>query len=328
MKLVVIIPACNEERTVGEVVRGVPAELGGIDECEVIVIDDGSTDRTAEVAREAGARVVSHKGNRGVGAAFHTGLEEALRGGADIIVNVDGDGQFDPSNMNRLIEPIVESGYGFVTCTRFGEPGKEPDMPVLKRWGNYMMARLVNWIIRDGKFTDVSCGFRAYSRKTALKLTLFGEFTYTQETFIDLASKDVRMTEVSLPVQGEREYGKSRMASNLWQYAVQAGIIILRAMRDTRPLTFFGSIGLSVFLLGVFCGLFVFIFWCFTGHTTGVRSVLFGSATFILLGFLLAVLALVADMLGRVKQITDEELYLQRKQYFGGDKGQNEGHGG
>lgn len=317
MKLAVIIPAYNEEKTVGDVVRGVPRDLEGIEATDVIVIDDGSTDRTAEVARNAGASVISHEDNRGVGAAFHTGMDAALERGADIIVNVDGDGQFNPEDISRLISPIRDEGYGFVTCTRFGDPELVPDMPWIKRWGNHLMARLINWIIRGGDFTDVSCGFRAYSREAALRLTLFGKFTYTQETFIDLAGKDVRMTEVPLPVQGEREHGRSRVAGSLWHYGVQAGTIILRAMRDTRPLTFFGSIGLSVFLLGLLCGLFVFLFWCFTGHTTGVRSVLFGSATFILLGFLLGVLALVADMLGRVKQIADEGLYLQRRGWFG-----------
>ena len=313
MKLTIIIPALNEEKTVGDVIGGIPDSIAGVDRREVIVVDDGSTDRTAEVARGAGAGVVSHPENLGVGAAFQTGLDAALRGGADLIVNMDADGQFNPADIPELVRPIIEQGYGFVTCSRFGSPDYQPEMPRMKRWGNRMMCRLINWIIRDGNFTDVSCGFRAYSRETALRLTLFGRFTYTQETFIDLASKDVTMTEVPLRVRGEREHGQSRIAGNLWNYGVQAGIIILRTMRDTRPLTFFGGIGLAVFVLGVLCGLLVFGVWVATGLTKQVRSVLFGSATFLIVGFLLGVLALIADMLGRVKKISDEALYLERK---------------
>ena len=313
MQLTIIIPALNEEKTIGDVIRAIPGDIPGIDEQEVLLVDDGSSDRTVELAERAGAEVVSHPENLGVGAAFNTGLEEALERGADIIVNMDADGQFNPDDIPGLIRPILEQDYGFVTCTRFGNPDYEPDMPGVKLWGNAMMCRLINWIIRGGTFTDVSCGFRAYSREAALRLTLFGKFTYTQETFIDLASKDVRMTEVPLRVKGEREHGESRIASNLWRYGTRAGIIILRAMRDTRPLTFFGSIGLAVFLLGAICGLFVVGYWAVTGGTSGVQSVLFGSATFLIVGFLLGVLALVADMLGRVKQISDEALYLERK---------------
>jgi hypothetical protein len=185
-------------------------------------------------------------------------------------------------------------------------------MPLVKKWGNRMMCRIINWIIWGGRFTDVSCGFRAYTRETALRLNLFGQFTYTQETFIDLAAKGVRMAEVPLRVRGVREHGKSRVASNLWHYGTNALLIILRSMRDIRPLKFFGLISVCLLALGALCGLFVFGWWCATGGTSPFHSVLIGSATFLMLGFIVGVLALLADMIGRVRRM-QEAILLQQK---------------
>jgi len=190
----------------------------------------------------------------------------------------------------------------------------------VKKWGNRLMCRIINWIIWGGHFTDVSCGFRAYSRETALRLNLFGTFTYTQETFIDLAAKGVRMVEVPLKVRGVREHGKSRVASNLWRYATNALLIILRSMRDIRPLKFFGLISLILLVLGVVSGGFVFCWWLATGGTSPFRSVLVGCATFLILGFLVGILALLADMLGRMRKNQEQLLVmLKRRALAAGD---------
>jgi len=200
-----------------------------------------------------------------------------------------------------------------VTCTRFAKPEFVPEMPAVKRWGNRMMCRLINKICWNAHFTDVSCGFRAYSRETALRLTLFGNFTYTQESFIDLVGKGCHIVEVPLKVRGVREIGKSRVASNLWSYAKNSAGIILRAARDIRPLAFFGSIGAVLLMLGILCGLFVFLWWAFTGGTSPFRSVLIGSAAFLILGFLSFMLALMADMMGRQRRLLSEILVKMRR---------------
>ncbi len=312
MKLIVIIPALNEEATIAAVLDGIPEKIEGVDEIEKIVVDDGSTDRTAELAREHGASVISHNENRGVGAAFSTGLEAALEGGADLIVNMDGDGQFNPAHIPALIEPVLENRADFVTTTRFQVPELAPKMPTIKRWGNRWMAMIIN-ASTGHDFTDVSCGFRAYTRDTALRLNLFGKFTYTQETFLDLARKDVRMAEVPLEVRGEREFGKSRVASSISRYALRAGSIILLSLRDTRPLVFFGSMGVAVLALGVAIGVFIFVHWLQTGMTSPYQSLVTGSTFLLILGVLLVVLALVADMLGRIRQNQEEMLFQIRK---------------
>jgi glycosyltransferase involved in cell wall biosynthesis len=317
VKLVIMIPALNEEKTIGDVIRRIPRDIEGIAATEVIVIDDGSTDRTAELARAAGAQVISHHSNRGVGAALATGMDAALRRGADLIVNMDGDGQFSPEDTPALVEPILKRGYGFATCTRFARAELIPEMRWVNRWGNKMMCRLVNWIIWGANFTDVSCGFRAYSRDTALQLNLFGRFSYTQEMFIDLASRDIRMTEVPLRVRGIREFGQSRVAGSLFHYARRAITIIVRAMRDTRPLKFFGGIGLSVAMIGVVLGLIVFGFWVATRRTNPVKSLLIGSSVFLTLGFLLCTMALMADMIGRLRRTLEDVRYTLRRIEYG-----------
>ena len=313
MKLTVVIPAFNEEETIASVIEGIPRRMDGIDEVEIITIDDGSIDKTRLLAEDAGAFVVSHPINKGVGVAFQTGIKTALTHGADMIVNIDGDGQFSPGDIPKLIEPILQGKAEFATCTRFAKEEYIPQMPWGKKIGNKMMAMIINRIIWDRNFTDVSCGFRAYSRDAALKLNLFGDFTYTQESFIDLASKGVAMTEVPLRVRGTREFGKSRVANNLFKYGMNAFSIILKSMRDIRPLTFFGSGGIFIFVSGILQALFVFGWWLHTGGTSGFKSVLIGSAVCLILGLLLGILALIADMIGRQRKVQEEILYYMRK---------------
>jgi len=316
LRLVVVIPALNEEATIAEAIERIPDKLTCVEDIHVVVVDDGSTDETARLASEAGALVVRHPKAMGVGAAFTTGLERALRLGADLIVNMDADGQFRPEDIPHLIEPIWKDGYGFVTCTRFANPKQFPDMPRIKLWGNQMMCRLVNTILGHTGFTDVSCGFRAYSRETALQLNLFGTFTYTQESFIDLAAKGVAMTEVPLVVRGEREYGKSRVASNLWRYAFRTSVIIMRALRDWRPLVFFGTIALVFLLIGFGLLGFVGCWWLSTARTTPWTSLITLGGISSMMGMGFAVLALVADQIGRGRKIQEQLLYLQRRRSF------------
>ena len=144
MKLVVTIPALNEEHTIAQVVSGVPRKIPGVSEVEVIVVNDGSDDKTAERAAEAGAIVVTLHNRPGLGKVFGTGLERAMRRGADIIVNIDGDGQFDPGDIARLVHPILEGDADFVTCSRFADPDLWPEMPKIKFWGNRAVTNIIN----------------------------------------------------------------------------------------------------------------------------------------------------------------------------------------
>lgn len=315
MKLVITIPALNEERTIGEVIRGLPKQLPSITEIEVVVVNDGSTDKTAQIAKDAGAIVVSHAHRQGVGGAFHTGLKTALSRGVDIILNTDADGQFNPKDIPTLIQPILDGKAGFVTASRFAKKEYMPQMPAVKVWGNRQVTRLVN-MITGKKFTDVSCGFRAYSREAALRLSLFGKFTYTQEVFIDLAFKGVEIVEIPLKIRGQREHGVSRVFINPWHYATKSATIMFRAARDYKPFTFIGMPGVIVFILGIIGALFVLVHYLQTGQTAPYRSLVTISGVLLIIGFLLVFISLLADMVHRNRMLIEEQLYLQRKQAY------------
>ena len=332
MKLIVTVPALNEEKTIAQVVGGVPRNIAGVTETEVIVLNDGSTDQTAKVAAAAGALVINIVGRPGLGSVFRTGIELAMRRGADIIVNIDGDMQFNPADIAKLVQPLLNDEADFVTCSRFSDPALMPTMPGVKYWGNRAVTRIINWVCGGTNFSDVSCGFRAFNREAAYRMTLFGRFTYTQECFIDLFGKGVRIAEVPLKVRGVREHGKSRIASSIWKYATNSLPIILRAMRDIQPLKFFGGIGAMFFIPGMIAGLVVTLRYTI-GHvrtevvdgvkhtvrvhlTSPFTSLVPLSGALVTLGVILFVLALLADMLGRHRRISEELLYLTRRRVY------------
>ncbi len=246
--VVVMIPAFNEERHIGKVVSTIPRDIGG--NVKVLVIDDGSKDKTVKMAKEAGAdKVVSHRTNRGLGIAFKTGILNALKMNADIIVTMDADGQFNPKDIKRLIKPILREKADMVTCTRFLDPNTRVGMPFVKFIGNKMFTIFVNWLTK-GNYTDTQCGFRAYSKEAALRLTTFGKFTYTQEVFLDLIEKGMTVVEVPCKVRPQRKGGKSKIVKNPISYGLKALRIILRAQRDYHPMKFFGFFSGIFFIIG------------------------------------------------------------------------------
>jgi len=315
MKLIVIIPAFNEEKTIKEVVSKIPKINKRISQTEVIVVDDGSRDNTAKLAKEAGAVVISHIGNKGVGVAFRTGIESALRRQADIIVNIDGDGQFNPNDIPKLIEPILNKEADFVTATRFKDGNLIGNMPWIKKIGNKIFTKLTSFLVGQ-KFTDTQCGFRAYSREAALRLNLYGKFTYTQEVFLDLANKGLIIKEVPLFVKAQREHGKSKVVKSVPKYVFQALTIIIRSIRDYKPLAFFGVIGIFIFGFGFLIDLVLFIRWLITGSVTPYTTGVMVGVVFMILGFLLLILGLIADMLDRQRRIEEDLLYYKKKEEF------------
>jgi glycosyltransferase involved in cell wall biosynthesis len=301
----------NEEATIAGVIARIPRDIPGITETGVVVVDDGSTDRTSELSRAAGAEIVRHEKPRGVGAAFRSGLEASSRLGADIIVTIDADGQFNPEDIPKLVEPILRGEAEFVTASRFKDPALVPQMPPMKRWGNDVIARWISRIIRK-KFDDVSCGFRAYSRKAYLRLVLLGEFTYTHETFICLAYARVPMAEVPLVIRGVREHGQSRVASNLFRYAGRTASIILRTYRDYQPLRFFGYLALVNLSLGFGFLTFLAQHWVRTGGVTPHKWAGFTGGFFAITGLMLFIVGILAEMLDRMRVTQEETLFRVR----------------
>jgi len=315
VKLVVTIPAYNEAVTVGQVIKSIPTKIEGIDCIDIVVINDGSKDETEKAASDAGANVVSFTHNKGLGAAFSQGFKSALALGADIIVNIDADGQFNTNDIPKLIKPIIQGQADMVTASRFADKNLIPEMPWIKKWGNFRVANIVNNLTGQ-KLHDVSCGFRAYSRDAALRATLIGGHTYTHEIILELAFRGLKIVEVPVEVIGVRKVGKSKVASNLWKYGWNSLIIMLRAFRDYKPMKVFGGISLLFLVLAIITGVFVSIHFIVTGAFRPFTFVAFFSGAFAFIALIGYITALLAGMINRLRILQDEQLFLLRKQEY------------
>lgn len=310
-RIAVVIPALNEEKSIGDVIAAIPAFVDTI-----VVVDDGSSDATAAIAAKTRAKVVSHQCNMGVGRAFQTGLIEGLKSGADIIANIDADGQFNPADIPTLIDPIVVGRADFTTASRFKNPDLIPEMPAVKKWGNRMMSHLISKIA-GRKFHDVSCGFRAYNREAALQLNLWGDFTYTQESILDLVVKGMRIEEVPLRIRGTRQHGSSKMASNLFRYGFRAAKIILHTYRDFWPIHFFGWLSMLCFVPGTGLILFLFVHRLIAGSFTPHIWAGFTGGGLFVFGLFLLTVGLLGEMLKRIRMNQELLLYYQRRLMHG-----------
>ena len=311
-RLLVVIPALNEEATVGHVIRRVPLDIAGIAETLVVVVDDGSTDRTSEVSREAGARVVRHPEPQGVGSVFHRALDLVVEEAADVLVFIDADGQFNPRDIAKLVPPILDGRADCVTASRY-----HPDSPPMRqslgrRLGNRGVARLVSILVGQ-RLYDVACGFRAYSAETAMHLNLTGRFTYTQEALLDISFKDGRVLEVPVRVRGTRKHGRSRVASSLFAYGRRAFMIMLRAYRDYRPLKFFGLSALVLFCLGAALSIFFFAHYIRTGRFSPHLWAGISAGFFFIMSAVSGLAGILADMLDRIRLNQEQMLYHQKR---------------
>jgi glycosyltransferase involved in cell wall biosynthesis len=316
MKLVVLIPSYNEEKTIQKVIKLIPDsdEIEGVDEVVPLVIDDGSDDNTPKLAKKAGAKIISHSRNKGLGISFQTGIDHALKIKADIICNIDADLQFNPKDIPLLVEPIVNNEADMVTASRFKEKDKIPaSISTAKLWGNNKFTKLVNLLTKKN-FTDTQCGFRSYSKEAAMRLNLFGKFTYTQESFIDLINKGMTIKEVPVKVKYHKNpFRKSTISDDLLNYGIRALTIILRTFRDYQPLVFFGIPGIIISIPGFLLSLGSLIYWLILGKTSPIRMYLFTGIVLILFGFLLTILALIADMLKRIRKNQEEIIFQLKK---------------
>lgn len=314
MKLVVNLPAYNEAEKIANTIQKIPRQILGVDEVFVQVIDDGSSDGTAGIARAAGADFVhSHNMNRGVGVGFRTAVGKALSNGADIMVSIDADGQFNPSDIPKIIEPILKNEADMVSADRFGEH-KAKNIPWAKDFLNRFAARIIGKFL-NYRINDLTCGFRAYNRETLLRLTLPGNFTYVQEVIIDAIGKNLKIQWVPVEVTyfDDRE---SRIVKSVFKYVNNSARIILKAIRDVRPMKFFGAPGL--FLIGASAILFLYFFWDYFQNfqITPFRNVILLAVTLLLVGIQFLVFALIADMIKNTRKITEDQMYLLRKQKY------------
>ena len=229
VKIVIMIPAFNEAATIAEVIEGIPRSIPGTSGIEVMVFDDGSDDETRNIAKNAGADlVVSHRTNRGLAAAFRTGLRVALAREAAIIVNTDADCQYDQSQIPSLVKPIVEDRADVVLGSRF--KGFIEEMPIRKKIGN-LLATFVTRLLSGFNTSDAQSGFRAYSREAAESLRIISTTTYVQETIIRPARMGYRIVEI--PITFYKRNGESRLVKSIWGYAFKVLPDLIRCYIDT-----------------------------------------------------------------------------------------------
>lgn len=308
--LIVTIPAYNEEKTIGKVIREIPRKIFGIDKIFILLADDGSQDKTVERAQEAGADFIISHPNRGLALNFKMALEEALKLGADIIVNIDADGQYDSEEIPKLIKPILERRAEIVLGDR--QIRKLSWMSFGNKYGNI----LGSWFLR--KLTglniiDASTGFRAFTREAALRLSVMTRHTYTHETLIQAADQDLPMAQV--PVEFRRRQGRSRLISNLRSHIFKASITIIRTFTVYKPLRVMLTLGGILFLIGFVLIIRFLYFWFVAGGAGHIQSLIIASV-FMMIGFQTIVLGLVASAIGWSRKLKEEILYRIKKREF------------
>ena len=308
MKLIVLIPAYNEESNIEKAILNIPRKIMGIEEVKVLVVNDGSTDKTIDFAMNGGAdKIVSHKRNCGVGAAFMTGIRNAISMNADIVVTVDADSQFDSKQIPDLIVPILNHQADVVIGSRF-ENIKPQNIPKIKFVGNKIFSKLVSWLLGQ-KFTDTQSGLRAYSKEALFNISVVNDFTYTQEVLIDLKFKGLQIIEIPVSVIYD-DKRKSRVVKNIFSYTTRALSIITRTLLYHKPIFSFGLIGAVLCAGGIISKLLTI------SNVLVINSSL--STGFIILGVVSVMMGLFASVVFKRQDFAEKDLrhYLDNSSIF------------
>jgi len=308
MKLFIQIPCHNEEASLPIALAALPKALPGISSIETLVIDDGSTDRTAEVARELGVNhVVGFPRNQGLAKGFMLGIRSCLERGADIIVNTDADNQYDARDIPALIQPILEGRAEIVVGARPIAMVEHfsPVKKLLQRIGSGVVAR-----VSGTRVADAPSGFRAFTREAAARLNVFSDYTYTLETIIQAGQKN--MSIVSVPVRVNGDLRPSRLVRSIFSYVRRSMVTILRILILYRPVLFFLSMGTFLFLGGVALGArFLYLRYWVGAGSGQVQSVIL-AAVLMIFGFQTGLLAFIADLLSVNRRLLEELLEAKR----------------
>ncbi|HYO76814.1 MAG TPA: glycosyltransferase family 2 protein [Thermoanaerobaculia bacterium] len=303
MKLIIQIPAFNEEATIAQALRELPKKIDGISSIETLIIDDGSSDKTVEAARRAGAsHILQLKTHRGLSAAFVAGIDAALRLGADIIVNTDADNQYNAADIVRLVNPIVKGTAEVVIGDR--EVSKSPHMSGLKR----MLQRLGSWTVglaSGVNVADVTSGFRAFTRDAAMQINVFNPFTYTLETVIQAGNRNLGVQSVAVRTNAPTR--PSRLYRGTGTYLRKSIATIFRIYTLYRPLKTFFAIGAVLVALGTAIGA-RFLWHFLNGAGSGHIQSLILAAVFLITGFHTWLIALLADLIAVNRRLTEDVL--------------------
>lgn len=313
MKLIIQIPCFNEEKTLLTTLNDLPQTIDGIDNIEVLLIDDGSTDQSVEIAQQWGVHhIVRHSTNRGLAAAFKTGLDASLQVGADIIVNTDGDNQYPGCYIPDLVRPILDGKAQIVIGDR--QTAMIADFSRTKK----ALQSLGSTVVRYASGTsvpDAPSGFRAFSREAALRTNIFTSYSYTLETIIQAGRKGLTIAHV--PITVNRKTRESRLVKNNWSYVARSAGTILRLFLLYKPLQSFLYLSLPLFLLGMllWARYLMLLLLGQVSRSSNIQSIVVGSVALIISGLVFAI-GLLGEMLAVNRHLHEETLYhLKRAQY-------------
>ncbi|MFN2235802.1 MAG: glycosyltransferase family 2 protein [Anaerolineales bacterium] len=312
MKLIIQIPCFNEAETLPVTVAALPKQIPGIDQIEVLVIDDGSTDNTYELAKSIEIdHIIRHTRNKGLAAAFSTGLEASLASGADIIVNTDADNQYQAEDIIKLVTPILEGHADLVVGDR-GVTTIDSFSPLkqqLQRFGSWVVGKAANLPV-----PDATSGFRALSREAALHILVLNEYSYTLETLIQAGAKQLAVAYV--PVRTNDPTRPSRLMKSIPHYLANIVPTIIRSYTLYRPLRIFSALSAMLIGSGTILGLRFVYYNYFLKEGTGHIQSLILAAVLLIVGFQVFTIGLVADLVSANRKILEETIYLIRKQEF------------
>lgn len=308
MKLIIQIPCFNEAETLEVTLNDLPKHIDGIDEIEYLIIDDGSHDNTAEVAKKWGVHyVVRFRRNKGLAKGFMAGLDACLKNGADIIVNTDADNQYCGADIETLVRPILDKKAHIVIGERPIDD-TEHFTPLKKK-----LQHFGSWVVRKASKTtipDAPSVFRAYSREAAMRINVINDYTYTLETIVQSGRE--KMAVMSVPIRTNPELRESRLFHSMWGYIKKSMLTIVRTYLMYRPLYFFFMLGSILALVGV--GFFVryFVFFC-SGEGGGHLQSLILASTLLIVGFQTIVVGLLGDVISANRKILQDVQYHVRK---------------
>lgn len=308
MKLIIQIPCYNEEKTLNIALDSLPKKIEGISKIEYLIINDGSSDNTIEVAKKWGVNyIVNLKINKGLAYGFSAGIDACLRNGADVIVNTDADNQYCADDIEKLVRPIIENRYDIVIGERPIDETKHFS-PLKKK-----LQHLGSWVVRKASNTDIPdapSGFRAYSRDAAMRLNVINDYTYTLETIIQAGRDKIAMT--SVPVRTNEELRESRLFNSMGGYVKRSGGVIIRSFAMYQPLKFFVITGLIPFITGFLIGIRFLIYYV-QGLGGGHIQSLILAAVLLMLGWQTVMMGIQADIIAANRKILQDIQFRVKK---------------
>lgn len=311
MKVVVQIPCLNEEQTLGVVLQSIPKKIKGVDSVEILIIDDGSTDKTIEVAKKHGVKhFVRHAKNMGLARSFHDGVNYALSIGADIVVNTDGDNQYPQALIGDLVQPILEGRAEIVIGDR--QTAKIAHFSGFKK----VMQRFGSWVVNKAAGTDLpdaASGFRAYSKESLMRLNIVTQFSYCMETIIQAGNKRIPIE--SIQIETNAKTRESRLFKNIWQHMYKSGSAITRSYIMYRPHLIFISLGAILLTLGLIPFVRYALIYVSGDRGDHIQSLLLG-AVLVFASLITFALAIISDIIRTTRTLQEDALErIKRLQY-------------